>query len=338
MNPDTAPAANSAPTPSAETSTPATDNFGFPTTDPLSTDGMSDAELEAEVDRALGLPTKSGGTNEPATTPNPATPPSGSTPPTGTPKAGDGTNPPAATPTTPEPETPPATPGIVDEPPELQAPELDFSDLWIDVQNTEGETVRLVFDPDEPDTFLPKDFMFTDDAQLFEIMEAKAEMQGLVKDRLKEYNDFEETQAAFASEQEVLTGWDSELQELIDEGHLAAPAGPPANGQQYTPEEVAADPALQAMDELFKFLASDNEKRKAAGKPLNQSLSRVLLPWQKQNNTNAEAEAIKAENARAKAQGGLVGGSSAPTGSGESQPLYKRGSARNIWQVDTSDI
>lgn len=334
MEPNSAAASpESTQTPAAETGAPAVDNFGFPTTDPLSTEGMSDAELEAEVDRGLGLPTKSGGTNEPATTPNPTAPTDGSTPPAGTPQGGAGTTPPATPPAVAEPEAAPLeTPAT---PTEIALP--DASDLWVEAQNADGEMIRLQFDPDHPESFLPEDFKFLNDHVLFETLNAKREMQQLAADRLAKYNGELETQANAESQQDQLQGWDNELQELISQGRMTAPGAPPADGKQYTEAEVAADPALQEMNAVFKFMAEDNQKRQADGRPRNSSYTRAYLAWDKQRgDSDAAAEQAKAA-ALVKQRGAIVGGSSAPASSDKGY-VYKRGSARNIYQVPTDDI
>lgn len=307
---------------------PVVDTYGFDTPDALETELSQDAE-SAYVDKVLGLTPKEAkddkGTEKPDDKPAPVDEPE-------------------------KPITPPTTPNTpptpVEKPAEVkpaEAPTLDVSDLWVDVQDREGKTVRITLEDGIPD-----DFTFKNDKALYDVMDAMREMKDLKAGRESEIADWQKEQDAKAAaakvSEETVNGWNQEIDDLFETGILEKPKAPPANGQSYTPEEIAADPALQIMNGVFDFMRDENVKRDAAGKPAIKSYGLALSLYQNQAKIQADAEAKaqkeiedKAEAEVIKKRGAVVGGTSTPTADSKGF-AYKRGSAKNIWQVDTSDI
>jgi hypothetical protein len=215
---------------------------------------------------------------------------------------------------------------------ELTAPET--SDLWIEVQDSEGKDVKLTYDPNNPNSFLPEGFTFKDDNQLFQILDAKAEMASLYKERVSEYEtktaELEAKQGSIKTEADQKASWDAEIQDLIEGGLLDAPKITDPSDKKFM-----EDPTVAKVDAVFKFMAEQNRVR-PEGKPLLRSFGTAFNLYNKVS-ADAEAEAkTKQANDMAKARGALVGGTSAPSSASET-PLYRRGSAKNIWEA-TRDL
>lgn len=231
--------------------------------------------------------------------------------------------------TAPEPATPPAPePAKVEEPEPAPADgTVDTSDLWIEVENSEGQTTKITLDGG-----LPDDFKFKSDKQLYEIVESMQEMKGLRDERLAEAETKSEQQAQKQSQDNQLVAWENETQTLIDANIIPAPKlKAPANGKQFTPEEIESDPSLKLQNEVYGFMKTENDKRVAEGKPAIMSFGTMYNIYNEQQKTAAEAEK-KAEEAKlVKERGALVGGTSAASG-GE-KAVYKAGSYSSIWGV-----
>lgn len=309
-----------------DSSTP--DNYGFDTPDALETELSPEAE-QAYVDKVLGVKETASEEDKPAEKPVDKEDKSTELPVTEKPVAT-----PVAAPPAPE-EKP------VEKPEE--APVLDTSDLWVDVENRDGKVVRITLEDGVPD-----DFTFKNDKSLYEVMDAINEMRSLKASREADIDKFNtdksEREAATKSNQDVLDGWNTEMSDLMDAGVMEKPKAPPANGKKYTPEEIAGDPALQEMNSVFDFMKTENAKRTADGKAPVRSYGTALTLMRNSAKSIADAEAAKkaedeqkAADELAKKRGALVGGTSSASVDSKGY-VYKRGSAKNIYQVDVSDI
>lgn len=296
---------------------PQVDNYGFPVGGDMSTDNMSDAELEAFVDKTLGV---KGGSGTESKETEPKDPAAASVQPV--------TPPAEVLPPPPAPEPEPVEP--------VEVPDLDTSDLWLEVKDTNGDTVRLTLDEGVPD-----DFLFANDKQLYEVLDAFQEMKQLRKEREstieKALADKATAEADQKTQQSTMDGWSNEIQDLVEAGLIEKSESKPADGKQFTPAEIAADPGLKLTSEVFNYMKTENAKRQAAGKNPLTSFTAAFTLYKKEADASGEAEALKQKNLLAKQRGSIVGGASAPSGS-DKPFVYKRGSARNIHQVDTSDI
>lgn len=323
MEPDTAPAAQpSNDAPAVEPSAPETPDYSSPNDLDFE---MSAEEEQAFVERTLGVKNV-----EP--TPPEVTPPTGGEPEApATPKVEEVVPAEPAQPETPPPAAP-IEPEAPQAPTEIVAPQSD--DLWIEVQDSEGKDVKLVYNPDDPSSFLPDDFTFKNDKQLMDIMEAKAEMANLYKERVTEYDTEVEKQAADVKAAEDATNtqaqqaaaWDAEIQDLIATGQMPAPKITDPKDPNFM-----KDPVIQLTDNVFKFMAAQNTTRSAEDKPLLRSFTLAKTMYEAEAAKAAENDATKKANELAKARGSLVGGSSAASNS--DAPIYIRGSARNTWEA-----
>lgn len=241
---------------------------------------------------------------------------------------------------TPEaPETPKA-PEPKEEPKDQPKPDLSLKtdDLWVEVEkvvfdedgNQSTEKVKLVFDPANPDSFLPDDFKFKSDKQLMEILEAKAEMAQLVKTRNAEIeaqkSQMTEAEQAEKARTDQLASWDDEIQTLIDNNILPAPKVAP------TDPKFLEDPSAIKIDTVFKFMATKNEELTKDGKPLLRSFAAAYTLYENDAAVKAAAEAKAKEDEDTKARGAMVGGTSAQS-AGSSAKGYVPGSYASIYDV-----
>jgi hypothetical protein len=217
---------------------------------------------------------------------------------------------------------------------EAQQPSaIKTDDLFIEVEkvglDAEGnevvEKIKLVYDPENPGSFIPDDFAFKNDKQLADILEAKAEMAGLYKERLaeKETND-----AKFAQEEqkaEQLKSWDNEIQDLIDAGIIEKPKAKQGDAN------FLEDASVKKIDAVFKYMAEQNEARAKEGLPPMLSFGTAFSKFEKIEAERIAKEQKEIENKETKQKGAMIGGSSAASG-GESVS-YKAGSYGNIWEV-----
>lgn len=238
-----------------------------------------------------------------------------------------------------EPEEPqaPEEPSVDEEPEEFTPPEVQTDDLWIEVDkvttdddgNAKTEKVKLTFDPNDPDSFVPDDFTFKSDKQLSQILEAKQEMKNLHSSRLAERDkaieENEKKTTESSAKEEQLKGWDNEIQTMIDSGLLEAPKAKPED------KEFKEDPTVQKVDATLKFMGAENKKRSEEGKPTITSFGVAFAMREKQEAEAAQAEEEKKKAEDTKKKGALVGGSSASSG-GETK-AYKPGSYGSIWDV-----
>lgn len=221
---------------------------------------------------------------------------------------------------------------------ENKAPEpIQTDDLWIEAEkavedkdgNVTYEKVKLTFDPENPSAFLPEDFKFKSDKQLYDILEAKAEMANLYKERQAEFDkaneEVETTKSAKQQQEDQLALWDSEIEELVDGGFLEAPKTKPGE------KDWTKDESVQKIDAVFKFMQSENDKRLADGKKPIKSFTTAFNKYNKIESDKAAEAEKKAKAAEAKQKGALVGGSSSASG-GTEKP-YVSGSYASIHEV-----
>lgn len=303
---------------------------------------LTEAQEAAFVDAQLGKqPTvKTGGFEE-------------NTPPTASPE-------PAPEPVVPpvEEQKPEDKPVVPPEPPTeepvapAEIPDVQTDDLWVEIEglvlDDEGKAQAKTFKVTLADG-IPEDMRFKNDKQLYEVMDSMREMRELLTQRQKEHDDKVSDQAKTeqtqASQQATLNEWQAEDDQLVEAGLLDAPKAPPANGKEYTAEEVAADPALQLRDSVYKYMTDENTKRLAEGKTKIASFATAFSLYNKTQAADADAKAKEEQEAKDKAQaeldkqrGSLVGGGSSSSGTGSKPYVYRAGSAKSIWAVPTDDI
>jgi hypothetical protein len=231
-----------------------------------------------------------------------------------------------------EPEKP--APSTTDE---ITAPQTD--DLWIEVEQTiiddlgevTTKTVKLVYDPNDPSSFIPEDFKAKNDRQIADILEAKAEMAGLYKERQSEFDKAEATKGVVQEQKALLDSWDAEIKDLIDSGLMEAPKLKPGD------EGFDKDPSTLKTDAVFQYMTDQNNERIKNGIAPIKSFGLAFTMYENSEAVKAAAAAEKKENEDTKAKGALIGGSSAASGGTAEAKGYKSGSYNNIWSVPVED-
>ena len=214
--------------------------------------------------------------------------------------------------------------------------EVQTDDLWLEVDKLvekDGkqttEKVKLVFDPNNPEAFIPDDFKFTSDKQLFDILESKRQMAELYEKRESELSEKQTKNNEAKERKEQLAAWDAEVEELIEDGFLEKPKVKPGD------DNWKDDPSVKEIDETFKYMTELNQKRIADGKQPIRSFTHIYHKRAKEVAAQKEAEEKKQKTADAKKKGALVGGSSS-TGSGTAKG-YTPGQYGSIWEVPIED-
>lgn len=190
--------------------------------------------------------------------------------------------------------TPRAEPAVADEQEAVEPPTFA-----LDVEDAEGNTITI--NPGDNLEDVLKDFEPKSNGQIFQIIKDITRLEGE-----KSAWEAEQTTAAQEAERQeaianVQATWEAEIAALQGEKRL--PVG--ADGK-----------STERVDEVFKFIAEENQKRHEAGRPLIQSFEDALDKIELREKKEAEVQAAKDEKELAKKRGGLVGGSSAPATSG----------------------
>lgn len=178
----------------------------------------------------------------------------------------------------------------------------------IEVEDANG--TKFTIGPDDSLDEVLAEFEPKNNGQIFKIiedhMQARADKKAFDAERAN-------AQAEAAHAEQIATihaGWDKEIQKL--------------QGEKRLPLDAKID---ERKNEIFKFMADENEKRQADGRPLLQSFEDALDKLENQESKDAAEQAKKDAKEEARRRGGLVGGSSAPATSGA--PAYKAGQARS---------
>jgi len=242
------------------------------------------------------------------------------------------------TPPTPEkPAEQPPEEKVEDKPADIPAPQTD--DLWVEVERVvvddlgeeTTETVKLVYDPADPSSFIPDDFQAKSTKQLADIMDAKAEMAKLYEDRKGEFDQAETAKTVAQQEKDMIAGWDREIEDLVKSGVMDAP--------KLKPDEAGykEDPAVAKTEAVFDFLEKQNNERVKNGIAPITSFALAYTMFEKETATQAAAEAEKKDEEDTKLKGAMVGGGSAASGGTAEQRAYVAGSHNNIWDIPVED-
>lgn len=247
-----------------------------------------------------------------------------------------------AKPTPPAPEVPAP---VVDEPKnpkpaddsEVTSPQSD--DLWIEVEQTiEDElgetttkTVKLVYDPNDPSSFIPDDFTAKNTKQLAEIMDAKNEMAGIYKGRQADFDKVEAGKNAEQQEKNLISTWDAEIADLIKSGIMEAPK------LKQGDEGYDKDLSVVKTDAVFQFLTEQNDARAKEGIAPITSFALAYTMFENSEAKKAADAAEKKDEEDTKLRGSMVGGGSAASGGTAEQKAYTAGSHNNIWSVPVED-
>lgn len=213
---------------------------------------------------------------------------------------------------------------IAKEAKELEQATVETSDLFIEIQDADGNAVKISLDEGVPD-----DIKFANDKQLYDVMDAMREMRDIKNERQSELDAKKAEAQTKLSTTEAQTAqlkaWDAEIETLIDTGLLEAPKAEPGSA------EFAEDPTVKTVSQVFDFMTTENEARAEAGKPLISSFGTAFTMLQNKNAKEAEAQRTKNANDEAKAAGSIVGGSSAAAGG--DQTAYRPGQYHSIYDI-----
>lgn len=193
------------------------------------------------------------------------------------------------------------------------APTNDAEDKYsFQVEDANGVTYKITADADVEDVL--KEFEPKNNGQIIAIL-----------DQLRTVKDQKATDDAKAVEDtaneerrtrasELLTGWQEESKAL--------------QGAKRIPDGKDGETRI---NEVYKYMASENDARMKAGKPTLNSFEDALDKLENKEGRDKAASDAKAEKDKARENGAKVGGASAPTST--TAPVYKAGSAKNSNQA-----
>lgn len=189
--------------------------------------------------------------------------------------------------------------------------------LTLEVEDAAGKKYQIEKIEDLPEDFNPKN-----NRQAIQIISDLAKLETKREVAAAQEVSAKATEEARAKQNAWLTSLDSEIATIQAEGRLDKPKA--AFG---TPEFVN-DPAVRRVDEVFKYMASENDRRATAGVEPIRSFTDALDKIELKELRAAEAEKTRQEVQTAKAKSGLIGRTSA--GGVTASPVYVAGSARDM--------
>lgn len=205
----------------------------------------------------------------------------------------------------------------------VEPTEIKTDDLYIEVEisredelgDIKKETVKLVYDPEHPENFLPDGFEADSQKQLLKIWDAKAEMAQTYKERLSEFNALQEKSNETKAQQERIKSWEAEEKDLIESKVLEQ----------------------EKVDDVYKFMTKTNVDRAESGLPPIISFSHAFTLYSK-SVADDEATAAAAKEAEdTKKKGALIGGGNGDGVKSGDTGVYRSGSARNIYEIQIDD-
>lgn len=306
---DTAPTATPPADPSAEPSNP----------NELGTE-LSEAEEQAFVDEILGIKSEA----DPDPNPDPD------------PKDTDPKDPPVDPDPAkdPDPKDPPANPKDPakdpdpdpkdPDPADSTVPDIKTDDLFIEIEIVKlndddeevKETVKLTYNPNDPDSFIPDGFEATNHKQLSKIMEAKQEMANKFKERQAEHDQAQGKLDTQTAQREQVAKWEVEEKELVETKALEA----------------------DKIDDVYGYMTRENIKRTEEGKPPITSFAMAFTSWNNDQSRIEAEEKDKKDAEEAKKKGALVGGGGGAGGNGGDAKIYRAGSARSMDDIVIDDV
>lgn len=178
----------------------------------------------------------------------------------------------------------------------------------LEVEDVNGEKFTLK-PGDDLETVL-KDFEPKNNGQIFAILDKLHELKSQKAEYDKAQAEQAEEAQRAANVAEIQKGWDSEIKSLQGAKRL----------------EVTTDGKSERVDQVFKYMNEENDKRIKDGRPLIRSFEDALDKLELKETKETAANKAKEEKELTRKKGAMVGGSSAPATSGA--PVYK-GGARN---------
>lgn len=217
------------------------------------------------------------------------------------------------TPETPETKVEGAPAPVESTPETPAAPEApETPSFTLEVEDANGEKYAIASLDDLPEDFEPKN-----NRQIMEILDGIRNVNEEKSAWEKQQADSEVEAARQESIAKIQSSWDEEIKQLQSDKRL------PVSADANNPDAKF----VERRDEVFKFMAEENQKRNESGRPLLQSFEDALDKLENREAKEAAVEQAKKDKELARKRGGMVGGSSAPATSGA--PVYRTGQARN---------
>lgn len=227
---------------------------------------------------------------------------------------------PAAPPAAPEEPTPPeepaepaapeepAAPAEPETPPTPPAAEADPDKYTLTVEDATGTTYKI--GPGDKLEEALANFEPKNNGQIMDILDQLRDLRA--QQAQDQATEAENTAKAETAQRvaDIRKGWDSEITDLKAQNRI-----------------VEGDEGQARINEVYKFMSEENDKRIAAGRPTIGSFEDALDKLEAQEGRNKAIEAAKAEKEEARNKGALVGGSSAAVAT--TPKPYVAGSARN---------
>jgi hypothetical protein len=221
-----------------------------------------------------------------------------------------------------EPETPveepKEEPKPVEKAPEVTPPASPANtDLFIEVEDAEGNKHQITKIEDLPEDFEPKN-----NRQGLEILHQLSKLEVQIADKAKADEAIAQEQERKDADAARYKSWDNEVSELIKQGRLEKVAVP------VTDPKYQDDPSVKRMDQVFAHMNKINSERQQAGNPnMLTSFEDALDKLEAAEAKAAAEDAKKRETQAAKAKSSLIGGSSS---AGGSDFVYVSGAYKNI--------
>ncbi len=221
-------------------------------------------------------------------------------------------------------DTPPAKPAepqvVKDTPPKVAETPPTPPELTLTVTDAEGKEHVITSVDDLPEDFTPKN-----NQQIFKIITDLAKLD----QKRAAYEQEQATAAKTAEEQAqnnaIMQSWDTEITALRQSERLPVPK------VDATDPNYLKDPAMVRLDEVFKYMSTENQARVARGvqpiRSVEDALDKLELAEihkTKTNQTNADTAAAKAKS------GVIARGRQVPN---SDQSVYRAGSATSIFDL-----
>lgn len=194
-------------------------------------------------------------------------------------------------------------------PEEVPAPEVTDDKYAFEVEDANGVTFKVT--PDAKMEDILAEFEPKNNGQIIDILSQLTDAKAALKADQVEAEKAAAAEAQTAKVAEIQDSWNAEITDLVAKDRI--------------PKGEDGDKRTAA---VYKFMSQENDKRAEAGKPLLASFEDALDKLENQEARDAKVAEAKAAKDERRANGALVGGSSAPATA--PTKAYRSGSARNV--------
>lgn len=213
----------------------------------------------------------------------------------------------------------------------------DDSDLYVEVENAEGEKFKITKIGD-----LPADFIYKDSRQPLEIYDAIDELKEKKAERAKLRTENDTIEDSNSTRERVATLWNDEVTEMQADGTL------PEGKIDWQTGEYPNAKTKEQVEGLFSFMTEENIRREKAGRPYVVSLRDVTVLKAQADAKEAaksgknkdgktpeelakEAKDAAAKKKKAQVVAGAQGDNQNPEA--DDKPTYVKGSGKSITDI-----